>query len=111
LKININGQEYPFDADSLTFDEACDLEGVFGGTFGEFGAALRKTSMTAIRAFVFILMRRNNPELRIDDIGRTVLGDLKFVKEKADKDETEPVRELPDPTLTDFEQPEPASED
>jgi hypothetical protein len=84
LKIQIDGKEYPFDPDALTFDEACDLEGIFGGTFGEFGQALRKTSMNAIRAFVFILQRRDNPALRLGDVGGTVLGTLKFIKDPED---------------------------
>jgi hypothetical protein len=108
LKIQIDGKEYPFDPDALTFDEACDLEGIFGGTFGEFGQALRKTSMNAIRAFVFILQRRDNSTLRLGDVGSTVLGSLKFVKEaddvKAEKDaEGQVEQETPDPTLTDSE--------
>ena len=109
MKIQIDGKEYPFDPDALTFDEACDLEGIFGGTFGEFGQALRKTSMNAIRAFVFILQRRDNPALRLGDVGSTVLGTLRFVKENADKKDEEtatPVREEPDFTPTASEAPE-----
>ena len=116
MKIQIDGKEYPFDPDALTFDEACDLEGIFGGTFGEFGQALRKTSMNAIRAFVFILQRRDNPALRLGDVGSTVLGSIKFLKEaadvKAEEDSAGQVeRELPDPTPTDSETPEPKSGD
>ena len=40
MKIQIDGKEYPFDPDALTFDESCDLEGVFGGTFGELPAVV-----------------------------------------------------------------------
>jgi predicted transcriptional regulator of viral defense system len=113
VKINIDGTEYPFSADALTFDEACDLEEVFGGTFGEFGTALKKTSMQAIRAFVYILRRRDNPTLRIGDIGGKHLSELKFVKERADEETTEDKelpREVADPTQTDSEQPETKSE-
>jgi hypothetical protein len=115
LKIQIDGKEYPFDPDALTFDESCDLEGVFGGTFGEFGQALRKTSMNAIRAFVFILQRRDNSALRLGDVGGTVIGSLKFIKDPEDVKaeataEGTVQRELPDPTLTDSEPPETRSE-
>ena len=115
MKIKIDGKEYPFDPDALTFDEACDLEEIFGGTFGEFGQGLRKASMNAMRAFVFILPRRDNPALRLGDVGGTVRGTLKFVKDTADEKAEEEaadqvVREVPDFTPTDSEPPETRSE-
>ena len=62
--IRINGKTY--DADDLTLDEVEQIEEACGGSLEELD--LRRAKV--IKQVVFALMRRDNPELTLEQVGQ-----------------------------------------
>ena len=82
MKIRIEGVEHDFDVNELTFGEGKALEGAFGGTMAEFGKALNQGSMTAMQLVVWIVLRRERPELRIADLDSLPLSEFDIVADE-----------------------------
>ena len=62
----INGVSY--DLDDLTLDEVEMIENMAGGVpFGE----VNYGSSKGMKAFAFALMRRDNPEITMEEVGKT----------------------------------------
>lgn len=66
----INQVEY--DLDDLTLDEVEQIEDLAGGAFSEINFASAKT----MKALAFTLMRRNNPDLTMQDVGQVKMLDF-----------------------------------
>jgi hypothetical protein len=64
---NINGTEY--DLDDLDLDDVEEFEEITGKEFGE-GSF---TGAKAMKAMAFLLLRRNDPTLTINDVGKVKL--------------------------------------
>jgi hypothetical protein len=77
--VRIKGVEYDGDPGKLRFSEAKRIEQVSGLTYYEWGAALRAGSATASQTLVWILMRRDQPDLRFDATEDMEMDDLEFV--------------------------------
>ena len=66
---NIDGVEY--DLDDLTLDEMEEVENLVDGTpFGEINYAQAK----GMKAFSFVLMKRNKPDLTMEEVGQLKVG-------------------------------------
>ncbi len=68
MKITVDGQQYEFDQDRFMLSEARAIEKVCGVTFKEWGDLLSGGSMEALAALVWIVQKRENPELRFSDV-------------------------------------------
>jgi hypothetical protein len=66
MKISIDGRCYEFER--ITNIEGMALEKATGMTFGEWGQALESGSMLATTALVWLVMRREQPDLRFGDV-------------------------------------------
>lgn len=100
MQIIIKGESFEFDPNKLTFNEAKSIEKATGLKFGKFGEDLAEGSTSAIQAYAWVLLRRNNPELRFDDLGDFELGSLEVIPDADDPDPASlPVQSKPvDPT-------------
>jgi len=66
---NIDGVKY--DLDDLTLDEMEEVENLVDGTpFSE----INYGSTKGMKAFSFVLMKRNNPELTMEEVGQLKVG-------------------------------------
>ena len=76
----IQGVEY--DLDDLTLDEMSEIEELSGGiAYGE----LNFGSATQLKALVFVLMKRTQPDIRLEDVGRVRMVDFVQPEEKMPK--------------------------
>ncbi len=68
---NINGEAY--DLDDLTLDEVEAIENLCGGSaFSE----LNFGSAKAMKAISYTLLRRNHPEITMDEVGNVKMVDM-----------------------------------
>jgi hypothetical protein len=63
-----------------------DIEKVTGGTFGDWSTLLEKGSMLALTAMVWIIQRRDNPQLKFSEVNFEI-GSLEIEDEEAEKAE------------------------
>lgn len=68
--IMINGK--PYSVDDLTLDEVDRIEETCGGPLEELD--LRRAKV--LKTVVFTLMRRDNPDLTLDDVGKITVASL-----------------------------------
>lgn len=61
-------RQWPFHPDKLMSSEAEALEKVTGLTYSEFGMELVKGSARSRRALLWVMMKRENPTLRLNQI-------------------------------------------
>src|SRR5262245_26343697 len=86
----INGVDY--DLDDLTLDEVEQIEDLNDGLpFGE----LRFNSAKAMKSIAFTMIRRAQPELRIEDVGSVKLIDFLAPEEEMPDLPTEETEESP----------------
>ena len=79
----IDGVQY--DLDDLTLDEMEEVENLVGGTpFSE----INYGSTKGIKAFTFVLMKRNNPDLTMEEVGQIKVGG--FIQPDEDMPELPP---------------------
>lgn len=95
-------EEYPVDITLLWVGEVKLLEKVMGETIADFGGALMNGSFTHMSALIWILRRRADRELRLDDMDESVMmSELEPVfneEEQAEIDAAEKAeREASDP--------------
>lgn len=72
----INGIEY--DLDDLTLDEVESIEDLAGGSFSSIDFGSAKT----MKAIAFTLMRRNRPDLMMDEVGKVKMIDFTSADEE-----------------------------
>jgi hypothetical protein len=58
--------EVKYDLDDLTLDEMEEVETLAGASFSEINYASAK----GLKAFTFVLMKRNNPNITMEEIGQ-----------------------------------------
>ena len=97
MRIEIRGDSFEIDPQKLTFGEAARIESATGLTFSKWGEQLQAGSVTALRALVWTLMRRTQPELRIDDVDGVEFGEVQMVADKPQKPAGKAARAV-DPT-------------
>lgn len=68
LRIRLDGREYDGHIDHLDIEEAEAIEQVTGLSFGDWQDAMRSRSARALRAFIWVLRRRDEPALRYNDV-------------------------------------------
>jgi hypothetical protein len=82
-------KEWEFDVNALTIGECKLLEKVQGQTTQQFGEDLANGSMTAMAALLWILRKRHEPDLMLNDLDDIQVGALLTVEDdEAPKDET-----------------------
>jgi hypothetical protein len=62
-RFTISGEQYELDTDALFMDECLDIEKVTGDTYRAWLAALGDGSMLALKAGLWIAVRRKQPDL------------------------------------------------
>jgi len=69
INLTVDGKTYDdWGARTIGLDEGEDIERVFGGTFTELTAALQRGSVRALRVVAWSLLKRDNPDLRYEDV-------------------------------------------
>lgn len=71
-QIILQGKTYDVDAGSFTNKEGMDVERVCDMTFDQWNIQLAAGSMLAMTALVWILQKRENPNLRFSDVTFTL---------------------------------------
>jgi hypothetical protein len=79
----------------LTFGECDAIERTFGGTMDEFGNALARGSVGALRVLVWSLLRRDKPGLKTSDLDGMAIGEVTLAY-REDADPTEPAEPASD---------------
>lgn len=75
MKFIVDGTEHDFDESSLTNTEVMAIEAACGCTYGEWSDLLRRNSMQATTALVWVGLRREDPGLAFKDC-KFVVKDL-----------------------------------
>src|SRR5450631_2601551 len=75
MKFIVDGKEHDFDEASLTNTEVMAIEAACGYTYGEWSDLLRRNSMQATTALVWVGLRREKPDLAFKDC-KFVVRDL-----------------------------------
>lgn len=68
MKLVVDGQAFEFDQSRITNVEGMAIERATGMLFGEWAEGLKKGSMLAQTALVWVVKKREDPTLRFDDI-------------------------------------------
>jgi hypothetical protein len=83
MRIRVKGVEHDVDPSKLSFGEGKAIEKSTGLTFKAFAEQLADGSVTALSVFVWILVRRSDPEFRFDDVDDLGMDELEFVTDPA----------------------------
>ena len=67
MKGSIDGVPFEFDMDSVRVDEAEAVERALSCSFKTWGEQLGEGRVSALRAMIWLIRRRDQPGLRIDD--------------------------------------------
>jgi hypothetical protein len=95
-------KKWDFDPSKLMSPEAIAIERLTGMTFGEWQDALSRGSMLALQALLYVLLKRETPTLKFDDV-QFCNDDVDV--ELTDEEAAEEVRDLEaKESLTDQEQ-------
>lgn len=90
-RFRFEGREYEFSG--LRLKEARDIQRVTGFTMGEFEDQITKGDIECIAALIWILQKRERPELRFDDVDGD-LGTFEIVEDSdEDSDEAAPAED------------------
>jgi hypothetical protein len=90
IDVTVQGKTYTgWSPAKITFGECDAIERAFGGTLEEFGGALARGSVAALRVLVWSLLRRDNPGLKTTDLDEMQIGEVEL---RISDDDT------PDPT-------------
>ena len=81
-------KKYVFDADDLTFGEGAELEDLTGVPIEFVESLVAANSVKGARAVLFVLARRENPDLKIEDLDGWRRADYQVVL--ADKEDDDP---------------------
>ena len=96
MKIRIDGVDHDWVADKVTFAEAEAVERAFGGTYTKWLAALDDGSMLARRLLVWLLLRRQKPDMRLAELDGTTI-DVAEATPDEEPGPTGPVEAEPSP--------------
>ena len=84
MNITIAGVKYEFDSEKLMLSEARSIEKVCGCTFQEWSERLQSGSMEALAALVWIVQKRENPELRFSEVDFPI-GSVEIDEDEVDE--------------------------
>lgn len=84
MNITIAGVKYEFDSEKLMLSEARSIEKVCGCTFQEWSERLQSGSMEALAALVWIVQKRENPELRFSEVDFAI-GSVEIDEDEVDE--------------------------
>jgi hypothetical protein len=93
LKVTINGEVFPFDAERYPMSEAIGLEEKLGVPFHKWRADLASGSVKALAGFVWLVLRRNGQDVPWEDIvsGAYPLSDSDVnIEQEGGEDPTDP---------------------
>lgn len=76
IRVTLADETWEFSEDTADSSELVDLENATGWTTGEWQDAVNRGSMRGLVALVWMLRRRNQPSLALNDV-RFRVGDLK----------------------------------
>ena len=68
MKFTVDGTHYDFDETTLTNKEVMDIESRCSCTFGEWSDLLKRNSMVALTALVWIALRRERTDMKYGDV-------------------------------------------
>src|SRR5450631_2098130 len=94
MKFIVDGKEHDFDEASLTNTEVMAIEAACGCTYGEWSDLLRRNSMQATTALVWVGLRRENPGLAFKDC-KFVVRDLIPTPEETPETAADPTTPAP----------------
>lgn len=95
MKVTIDGIEHEWDG-SFSFKEGLAIEKVTGVTFSEWNDQLKRGSLLAMGALVWTILKRDNPNLRFDDVDYDLASFSMSPEEESGVDPTAPSPE-PEP--------------
>lgn len=75
---------------SFTLGEARDMKQISGLDVLEVEPALRRGNPEATAAFIYICMRRVDPDVKLDDVWKFDLSRIEFREEAAEEDDPRP---------------------
>jgi len=84
MNITIAGVKYEFNSEKLMLSEARSIEKVCGCTFQEWSERLQAGSMEALAALVWIVQKRENPELRFSEVDFEI-GSVEIDEDEVDE--------------------------
>lgn len=61
-------QSWPFEPNKLLVPEVIEVERVTGMTYEEWIDAMQRTSATAVRAFLWVMLKRETPTLKVGQV-------------------------------------------
>lgn len=77
-------QSWPVEPDKMLSPEVMAIERLTKMTFAEWGDALGRGSITALHALLYVLLKREHPVLRPDDLSFS-MEDIDIVADEADE--------------------------
>lgn len=109
MEVHIRGEVFDGSLEKITFGEAERIESVLGKPYSQFETDLREGSAKAWVAYVWTLLRRTHPDIRVADVQDMAQAEVEFVlpaATPAEDDAAVPGGESPDPTQKVSEQPD-----
>lgn len=88
-KFSISGVDYELDTNSMLMSECVDIEKVTGTTYTKWEAAIGEGSMTALKAGLWIAVRRKQPDLKFSEFDFS-WGDFEVAQDEAEDPTTPP---------------------
>lgn len=88
MKIRVGDNEYVFDPDEVSNEEAMQIERTCACTFTQWADQVTAGSITALTALVWLLRRREQPSLKFTDV-RFKLGDFDLHDESEETPSTQ----------------------
>lgn len=97
MKFSVDGTKYEFDEEKMSFGEGRELEQKTGYPIGELPRHTQGDAMemTVVQAFIWVAMRRENPDLKFSDLDDMSLGDVEFHNDEEPEGEGEPANPTP----------------
>jgi len=83
---NVEPTAWSFETDQWTYGETVEMERRYGGTRGEFFSAVAEGSDTARQILVWLVRRRTEPQLTLDDLNGLLPAYLAFAQPPADEE-------------------------
>lgn len=68
MKISVDGEQYEFDPEKMLNTEAIAIERATGQTFQQWSKSAQAGSIEAVTALVWIVRKRQQPDLRFKDV-------------------------------------------
>ncbi len=98
LTFTVEGKPHELDIDRLTFAEGRAVEKVTGVPYGTLMSGLGDGSLEALQGFLWVAMKRTQPELKFADLDSVAVMDVQVTDTATDApDEGGPT---PDPSVS-----------